>query len=351
MFEGLSDSILVALIGLISGIILGLAARLGRFCTMGAIEDLLYGGSDTRMRMWILAIGIAIMGSFGLMASGHFDPRQSYYLSIKFMPVAAILGGLIFGYGMALAGNCSFGTLARLGGGDMRSFVIVLVIGVSAYATLYGPLAWVRNWLFPQNPVSGTPPGFAQHIEALTGLSASYIGLSIGAIFVAITLAPRHFHRDLSSVFWGSVVGLAITAGWGGSYWVAQNSFAAMPVVSHSYSAPMGETLMFLMTATTRTPSFAVGSVFGVVIGAWLGSLIKGQFRWEACEDPRELRRQIFGAALMGMGAVLALGCTIGQGLTAFSVLSLSAPLVFLSIFVGAALGLRQLITGFRHVD
>ena len=93
--------------------------------------------------------------------------------------------------------------------------------------------------------------------------------------------------------------------------------------------------------------TFGVGSVFGVLAGAFAGSLIKGHFRWEACEDPRELKRQVIGAVLMGFGAILAMGCTIGQGLSAFSILTLNAPLVFAGIFAGAALGLKQLITGF----
>lgn len=108
--------------------------------------------------------------------------------------------------------------------------------------------------------------------------------------------------------------------------------------------------MIYVMTSTGGGLSFGVGSVAGVLIGAFMGSLLKGQFRWEACDDPRELRRQIFGACLMGVGAVLALGCTIGQGISAFSVLAFSAPVVFLSIFAGAAIGLRQLITGFRSV-
>ena len=95
-----------ALFGAVGGLVLGLAARLGRFCTMGAIEDLLYGGSDIRMRMWVLAIGVGILGCFGLTGAGMMQPEASYYLSIRWMPLASILGGLTFGYGMALAGNC-----------------------------------------------------------------------------------------------------------------------------------------------------------------------------------------------------------------------------------------------------
>jgi uncharacterized membrane protein YedE/YeeE len=109
--------------------------------------------------------------------------------------------------------------------------------------------------------------------------------------------------------------------------------------------------MLYAMTASGNELTFGIGSVLGVLIGAFIGSLIKGHFRWEACEDPRELRRQILGAALMGVGAVVALGCSIGQGLSAFSVLAWSAPVTFAAILAGAALGLRQLITGFQPAE
>lgn len=352
MPEFLNEEMLVALVGLGGGVLLGLAARLGRFCTMGAIEDLLYGGSDTRMRMWVLAIGVAILGSFGLAAAGLISTETSYYLSIRWMPVASVLGGLIFGYGMALAGNCGFGSIARLGGGDMRAFVIVLVMGVTAYVVLSGPLAPLRVVLFPQEDVvNDLPPGIAHLLGDMTGMSVNLIGIGIGALIVLGALASRGFIADGKAIFWSTVVGLAIVSGWAGSTWVATTGFADIQVVSHSFSAPVGESLLYFMTASARAPSFAVGSVCGVILGAFVGSLIKGHFRWEACEDPRELRRQITGAALMGAGAVLALGCTVGQGLSAFSMLAFSAPVTFLAIFAGAALGLRQLIEGFQPAE
>ena len=105
------------------------------------------------------------------------------------------------------------------------------------------------------------------------------------------------------------------------------------------------------MTASGNALSFSVGSVLGVVLGAVIGSYSKGHFRWEACEDPRELKRQIFGAALMGPGAILAVGCSVGQGISAFSTLAYSAPVTFLAIFAGAAVGLRQLISGFAPAE
>lgn len=342
----------MAVVGLLSGVLLGLAARLGRFCTLGAIEDALYGGSTVRLRMWGVAIGLAVIGSFGLMGAGLLDGAQTYYLSIRWMPMASVAGGLMFGYGMALAGNCGYGALARLGGGDLRSFVIVLVMGVSAFVVLAGPLAPLRDALFPQIDVTtDTPPGIAHRLGALTGVPVPLTGMIIGAALLGLSLASRPLWEKPSAILWGAVVGLGIVAGWAGTAWIASRSFEALTVVSHSFSAPMGETIVWFMTGSARPLTFAVGSIVGVWTGACLGSLIKGHFRWEACEDPRELRRQIFGAILMGVGAVTALGCSIGQGLSAFSVLSLSAPVTLLAIFAGAAIGLRQLIMGFQPAE
>lgn len=349
MPDGVSESLLVALIGLGGGVMLGLAARLGRFCTLGAIEDLLYGGSDTRMRMWALAIGTAVLGSFALIGSGLLQGGETIYLSIQWMPMASIVGGLMFGYGMAMCGNCGYGAIARLGGGDLRSFLIVLVMGIATYLVLSGPLAPLRVALFPQTPmITDTAPGLAHHAAALTGWSVATIGMAIGVAFCAVGLVAPGLRANRGAMVWSVVVGLAIVTGWAGTQWVAQIGFEGLPVVSHSFSAPVGETILFAMTGSARPLSFAVGSVAGVWIGAFAGSLIKGHFRWEACDDPRELRRQILGAAIMGAGAVIAMGCTVGQGLSAFSVLALSAPITFIAIFAGAALGLRQLIVGFR---
>ena len=355
MFESLLDTVgdhnLGALVGLLGGVLLGLAARLGRFCTLGAIEDLLYGGSALRMRMYVLAIGAAIMGSFSAMALGWLEPESSFYYSIRWMPVASALGGLAFGYGMALAGNCGYGAIARLGGGDLRSFVIVLVMGVSAYMVLAGPLAPLRNLLFPQVAATGTPPGIAHRIGAYAGLSPIPIGLAIGATISLAALASRDFLRDRAAIFWSLCVALAVISGWLGTYWIYSHGFEALPIVSHSYSEPVGETILFAMNGSVRPLSFGIGSVAGVWLGAFIGSMIKGHFRWEACEDPRELRRQILGAVIMGIGAVVALGCTVGQGITAFSLLAISAPVTLLAIFAGAALGLRQLIEGFQVAE
>ena len=218
MLDLIGENNLVALIGAFGGILLGLASRLGRFCTLGAIEDYLYGGSDVRLRMWGVAIGTAIAGTFGLMAAGMLTAPETYYLSIRWMPLASIVGGLMFGYGMALSGNCGYGAIARLGGGDLRSFVIVLVMGVSAYVVLNGPLAPLRNALFYQNPITThVEPGIAHYLASVIHLPATTIGIVIGLVLLAVSAASRDLWAKPKHPFWAFVVGLAVISGWAGT--------------------------------------------------------------------------------------------------------------------------------------
>jgi len=340
------DTMMLALIGLFGGVILGLAARLGRFCTLGAIEDYVYQNNSARLRMWWLAIGVAGLGSFGLIGVGALDPSQTIYHLAPWSPAFGVLGGLMFGYGMALAGNCGFGALARFGGGDLRSFVIVVVMGISTYFALSGPLAQLRIAGLALTDMPTEIRSYPGALSAVTGIPALAWGLIISAAITAGALWSRDFIGKPRAVIWGALVGAAIVSGWAGTQWVADTGFSAAPVNSHTFTSPLGESLLFLMTSSGGGLTFGVGSVAGVLLGAFTGSLIKGQFRWEACEDPRELKRQVLGAIFMGVGAALAMGCTIGQGISAFSLLTLNAPIVFASIFAGAALGLRQLISG-----
>ena len=267
MFDWITDETLAALIGLIGGVLLGLAARIGRFCTLGAIEDLLYANSSLRMRMWGIAIGTAMVGSFALIPLGLFDAQQAVYLRLAWTPMASIVGGLLFGYGMALSGNCGFGALARLGGGDLRSFVIVFVMGLAAYVTISGPLARLRVTLFPE--VVADPnalPSLAYLGAGLSGLSAPVLGMTAGAVLFLVSLLGGGMLRAPKELFWAMMAGLAVIIGWGGTYWVFANGFAPVPVESHTYSAPIGDTILYLMTSSGTNLNFGVGSVAGVLL-------------------------------------------------------------------------------------
>ncbi len=341
MIGDFGDAGLAALIGLGGGIVLGLAARLGRFCALGAIEDALYGGDGRRLRAWGVAIGVAIVLTQSALAAGWIPPLATLHLGTAWVPWASIAGGLAFGYGMALAGNCGYGALARAGGGDLRSAVIVVVMGIAAYVALSGPLAQLRVALFPVHPAT-TPQG----LPWLTSAPA-FAGIGAGLALLVVSAASRRLWAEPAQPCWAAAVGLAVASGWIGSAWIARTGFDALPVLGHSFAAPLGKSLLYLMTASGGGLSFGVGSVTGVLVGAFAGSWRRHRFRWEACEDPRELRRQIAGAALMGVGAVVAMGCTVGQGLSGFALLGFGAPVTAAAMVLGAALGLRQLIVGF----
>ena len=342
------ENVLAALIGAFGGVLLGLSARLGKFCTLGAIEDALYADDTRGCRMWAVALAVAISATFISEALGLIDLSKSIYATNIWNPVASVLGGLMFGYGMALAGNCGFGALSRLGGGDLRALLIVIVMGISAYVTLNGPLGIVRIELFPIEPADPAEnlSGFAHLAADVWNVPMLVPALAIAAGFAVFAFASPEFRASGKHALWGAVAGLAIWSGWLGMSWLSEESFDAVRPESHTFTAPLGETILYLMTSTGGTLTFAIGSVCGVLIGSVIGAAYRRHFRWEACDDPKELGRQMGGAVLMGIGGVLAAGCSIGQGLTAFATLSFSAPVVLGSIFVGAAIGLRQLIHG-----
>jgi uncharacterized membrane protein YedE/YeeE len=265
---------------------------------------------------------------------------------VPFTPLLTAFGGLLFGLGMAFSGNCGFGALARLGGGDLRSFVIVLVMGVSAYVTLGGPLSPLRIWLVELLSVQPTTASFSALLSSSTGMPASYIGLLLGAGVFGFSVWNRAFWEEKGNVIWGALVGLSVASGWIGTHLIAQVGFSGLRPVSHGFTAPVGSTILYFMTSSGQTLNFGIGSVCGVWAGALTGSLMKGHFRLEACEDPRELQRQITGAVMMGIGGVLAVGCSVGQGISAMALLSINAPLALSSIFIGAYFGLNHLISG-----
>jgi uncharacterized membrane protein YedE/YeeE len=347
----ISDAGLAALIGLATGIILGLASRIGRFCSLAAIEDASYGGNDNRLRMWGIALGVAILGSHLLMASGLLDPADIYYLS-NWSITGAVAGGLLFGVGMALAGNCGFGALARIGGGDFRSGVVVVTLGIMAYATISGPLSGLRLALIPSQS-SESPAGIGQMVEATIGLPPLATAAIIAGVLTMLAIRGADWSEFRHHAIWAAIVGLTIAGTWGAMQWLHFESFEATPVTGHTFAAPIGETILYAMTSSGSAVTFGMGSVLGVVVGAFLGNTRLGHFRWEACDDARELGRQLVGASMMGVGAVLAGGCSIGQGLSAFSVLAISAPITLISIYAGARIGLHVLIygQGFRNAD
>lgn len=345
--EDWPTSVLAALAGLIGGTILGLAARLGRFCTLSAIEDAIFGDDLRRLRMWALALAVAIASVAALAAVGQLDFSKSLYHSLPLNPVAWIVGGLMFGFGMALCGTCGYGTLARIGGGDLRALFGFLILGISAYMAMAGPTAHLRELSIA--PFAFTLDNQARTFPDLWQLdppSSLAFALIVAAALATWSLGSTAFRSSSKHWFWGMMVGIAIVTGWIATAALGHDPFDPQSLASHTFSVPLGQTLIYFMTMSNATLTFGIGSTLGVVLGAFIGAMIKHEFNWEGADDAREMRRHIVGAFLMGTGGVYAGGCTIGQGLSAASLLAISAPVVMLSMWCGAWLGLTYLMEG-----
>lgn len=342
----LEPGALAALAGLAGGTILGIAARWGRFCTLSSIETAAFGGDTRGLRAWGLAIAVSIIGTYGLDQVGLIDLSDSFYLASPVSLVATVLGGFLFGIGMALAGTCGYGCLARMGGGDLKSFVTFLVMGITAYATLRGATAYLRLAFTPAAPETFMPASFAHFITGSASGWLHPVAYLMAAALAALCFASPAFRADIRKVVVGLAVGAVIVWGWASTAAIGREAFEPVTLESYTFSAPLGESLVYLMTMSGASLDFGIGAVAGVIIGAAATAILQGHFRWEASDDPRELRRHIAGGALMGFGSVTALGCTIGQGISAASTLAFSAPLALFAMFCGATLGLHYLIRG-----
>ncbi len=346
MFAGTT----VLLGGLLGGILLGFASRWGRFCTLGALEDGCYGHDFRRLRAWALAMAMGMAITHGAWWAGLVPMEESFVLSSAFSPLGLVVGGIIFGFGMALTGTCPFGVLARVGGGDLRSVIVLLVIAVAGYATMVGILSPLRIAIFePWTLVLGEAG--TQHMGLLAseilGLPVA-VPLVLGAIAGLLWWALRDGEFRRTPRYWisGLLVGLAIGSGFVVTGMVAQHAFEIIPIKSHTFVAPTGRALMFAMTRSADGVDFGVAALVGVILGAWATTLARRTFRWEACDDARELGRHMTGGALMGVGGVLAVGCSVGQGLTAASAFALSSPVAILAMALGARAGLGFLVEG-----
>ncbi len=335
-----------SLLGFVLGIALGFAARRGRFCTLGAIEDTVYGQDTRRLRAWFLAIAIAIAGVHALEAYANLDLSRSIYTGRSIGWGGAIIGGLLFGLGMSMVGTCGFGTLLRLGGGDLKSLLTFLVVASTAMMTWRGVTGLARSQLI--DPLSVTVTGAAsQRLPDLLGLGGASGKIFPFAIAAAIGLAAcahAGFLRSSGSIATGIAVGIIVVLGWWATGIAGFDPFDVRRVESFSFVGPLGETLFYLMFSSGLQPDFPVGAVFGVTLGAFLAAKTAGHFRWEAPDDAREMKRHLLGAFLMGSGGIAALGCTVGQGITGISTLSIGSFVALAAIFVGARFGLYLLV-------
>lgn len=334
-----------AILGFVIGCVLGYAARRGRFCTFGALEDAVYGPNTRRLRAWALAVAVAMIGVHILSLNG-LELRRTLYASsqLEYGPLA--LGGLTFGFGMALVGNCAFGNLLRLGGGDLKALIALLVAAVSAVMAMRGLTAIVRVAVV--DPISvQIPSGHSQLFPDLLGIgrpASLAVAVACSAVLASYAFADKAFRSDRKLAAAAIVIGLCVTAGWWTTGFAGFDAFGTERPTSLSFARPVGDAVLFAMLASGMQVDFSIASVVGVLLGAFIQARRARSFRWEAPDDAAELRRHIVGAFLMGAGGITALGCTIGQGVTGIATLSVGSAIALASIALGGRIGLYYLV-------
>lgn len=346
---GAPFSFFMAFLGLLGGFCIGFVARQSNFCTLGAIEETYYGTERSRLRTWVLAVGVAIVGTQFLDISGVIDLKQSFYLAPELRVVGSVIGGMLFGLGMALVGTCAFGMLTRAGGGDMRSLVSILILGVVGYSTANGVLSYFGlKVVVPSNRPFEHAESSAISDVLFGGSATAHLVVAglISAACIGWAVSSRRFLQDSKALVAGLVIGLVVVYGWWATSKYGQNGFEQVQFESYRFARPIGDTLVYAMTFSGAAITFPIGGVLGVLLGALAAALLNGSFKFEAFDDAREMKRHFGGAALMGIGSIWALGCTIGQGMSGVSTLSVNSFLCVAAIAFSGWLGIRYLIEG-----
>ena len=339
--------------------VFGAVAQRVNFCTMGAISDIVNIGDWGRMRMWMLAIAVAILGTALLQAAGQIDTARTYYTGASVPWLSHIVGGMLFGIGMTLGSGCGSKTLIRTGAGNLKSLIVLVFLGISAYMTLKGAFAlWRANGLdvFRWNvkaatsdlPTLGMVVGFSSRIRL-------WLPLVMTALLAIWVFANRDFRRAPAYIIGGLIIGAVVVAGWYVSGHLGylpedpntlEAKFYATDsgrMESFSFVAPVAYTLeqLLLWTDQSRVITFGIAAVLGMLAGSAAMALATRSFRWEGFGSVEDVANHIIGGILMGFGGVTALGCTIGQGLTGVSTLAVGSFLALASIILGCVIALK----------
>ena len=336
--------------------VFGAVANKTDFCTMGAVSDWVNMGDFNRMRMWLLAIAVALIASSALHLAGAVDLSRSIYPGPRFTWLSYLVGGFLFGVGMTLGSGCGSKTLIRIGGGNLKSVIVYVFLGLAAYMTLRGILGAFRvgvlekaSFAFSQG--QDLPSLLSSILKIEKPLLLAILAALIAGALLAVAYAGKRFRADLDYTLGGVVTGLVVAGGWyvsGHLGYLAedprtlQEAFVATNtgrLESFSFVAPLAFTLEYLMFWTDKTKiiTYGIASVAGVIAGSAAYALASGKFRWEGFRDAEDTAMHILGGVLMGFGGICALGCTIGQAITGFSTLALGSMITFVSIVAGSA--------------
>ena len=340
------------------GIAFGALVQRTDFCTMGAVSDAVAMGDYTRMRQWALAAAVAIFGFAGFSLAGIVHAPQTVYASTRWLWLSAIVGGGLFGFGMALSSGCVSKTLVRLGAGSLKSLVVAIVAGLAAFATLRGLTAVWRVDTVDRVAVDfGTNADLAT-LLARAGLAASTASLLcaavIGGALLVFALASRESRRPVNLLAGAGIGALVLATWWVTGHlghlaehpetleetWLATSSHRAEGLSFLSPTAYGLDWILFFSDASKRL-TVGIVTVAGVILGSAAVALVRRRFRWEGFADTPDLGHHLTGGLLMGVGGVTAMGCSIGQGVTGLSTLSLTSFTAAAAMIAGTVAGVR----------
>jgi uncharacterized protein len=335
--------------------IFGAAAQASNYCTMGAIADISTFGDWSRARLVLTSVATAILGTALLGYFTGIDVTKSVYASPKLLWLAHIIGGLAFGFGMTLASGCGSKTLLRAGGGSLKAIVTLIVMGLAAYMTLRGVFALLRVNVLEKAALTLPTAQLLPNVLGFGKAAALGLAAAIAAAILAFVLANKDFRAQPKLLLAGALVGLTLVGGW----WVTgklgfvaehpdtlQEAFVGTNsgrIESFSFTAPVayGLELLMLWSDKSTVLTFGIASVLGMFAGGAATALLTKSFRWEGFANTEDLVNHLVGAVLMGFGGVTALGCTIGQGGSGLSVLSIGAIITVACIIIGCRMALR----------
>ena len=351
MFEEFTNVHLVALGGFGVASIFGAVANKTHFCTMGAISDVMNMGSHGRMGAWVSAIGITLIGTQIMQAAGVIDAGESRFTGTSLNWLGASLGGLLFGIGMTLGAGCGQRNVVRLGGGNLKALVVLLVMGVTAYMTMRGLLGLVRINFVDVTAVDLS--GYEFESQVLPQLIGVVLGAEshwfipgfaviVGLLMLGYAFSRPEFRGSLDNILAGFTIAATALMGWWITGSVGLDDFDPVPVESLSYIAPTGNLINYLMTFTGSTINFGIAIVLGTIAGSFVYAVVSGNFRIETFSNRSEMVSHLVGGALMGFGGVLSLGCTIGQGVVGFSTLATGSIIATVAIVFGSALTMKM---------
>lgn len=354
--------LLIAGLSFALAFVFGAVANRVNFCTMGAVTDVVNFSDWRRMRMWVLAIAVAIVGSSLLHANGVVDLRKSIYTGTSVMWVSMLVGGFLFGFGMTLSSGCGSKTLIRAGAGNLKSWVVLVVLGVAAYMTLKGLFAvWRVNLLDPWRIDLSSFGAASSDLPALAvaaGLGSAaltWLPLVVAAALLLYVFKDRDFRASPELIVGGIVVGLVIVGGWyitGHVGYLAEDPatleerFVATNgnrLESYSFTSPVAYSLelLLLWSDQSRIVTFGIAGVAGMLAGSFAYAIVSKTFRWEGFGSVEDVGNHMAGGVLMGFGGVTALGCTIGQGLTGISTLAVGSFMALAAIVAGCVAAVR----------